>query len=211
MNRSRGMVALGTLVGAGLLTGCCLFIVPPTVQLVASTELARVGETVTFVAVPTGGSGAYAYEWTGAIGQGPIATVAFESSGEKLVAVTVTDSCGRRSQQAQTYVDVEDDALGELTGLWEGELAEDDRSVFEVRLLVFHRGNTLQGSVYHGGRVTLGAGSVIGDQVMFQFSFWSDTTRHVVLTGTLNAARSEMSGTWGGSECSSCTWHMAKI
>ncbi len=211
MSGKRLAATFGVLVGAGLLTGCCLFSGNPTVQIMASTTLARVGETVTFVAQATGGSGSYAYVWKGAIGQGPMGTAAFQSAGEKMVGVTVTDSCGRSSQQAQMYIVVTDDVFDALTGVWEGEMAEPDGDVFEVRLQLFHRGNTLQGNAYHGGRASIGTGSIIGGQVMFQFPFWYDTARTVVLIGTVNAAGNEMKGTWGGTGCPTCTWRVVKI
>lgn len=215
MRTARTTGALGVLVSVGLLSGCCLFRGSPTVQIVASTASARIGEAVTFAALATGGSGSYTYQWTGASGQGPIATAIFQSPGERVIAVMVTDSCGRVSQQARAYVNVIDDVLSELTGLWEGELAnpgaEPDGEVLEIRVLLFHRGNSLQGNAYHAGRASIGTGSVIGDQVMFEFPFWYDTSRRVVLTGTVDIARDVMRGTWGGSDCATCTWRLVKV
>jgi hypothetical protein len=211
MGAKRIVAAFGVLVGAGLLAGCCVFSGNPGVRIMASTASARIGETVTFVAEATGGSGSYTYVWVGAIGQGPMGTAVFQSAGEKMAGVTVTDSCGRSSQQAQMYIAVTDDVFDALTGVWEGEMVEPDGDVFEVRLQLFHRGNTLQGNAYHGGRSSIGTGSVIGDQVMFQFPFWFDATRTVVLIGTVGATGNEMKGTWGGTGCPTCTWRVVKI
>lgn len=211
MGARRVFGAFGALVGVGLLTGCCAFSENPVVRIMASTTSARIGEMVTFVAEATGGSGPYTYVWVGATGQGPMGTAVFQSAGEKMAGVTVTDRCGKSSQQAQMYIVVTDEVFDALTGVWEGEMAGLDGNVFEVRLQLFHRGNTLQGNAYHSGRSSIGIGSVIGDRVMFQFPFWHDTTRTVVLIGTVDVPGNEMKGTWGGTGCPTCTWWVLKI
>jgi PKD repeat protein len=208
MGGKRIVAAFGVLVGAGLLTGCCLFSGDPTVTLMPSTASAKVGETVTFMAQATGGGGQYTYVWMGAMGQGQMATATFQSPGTQMVSVTVTDNCGK-SATAMTYVNVGGSVGPELTGTWQGEIVEFTGRVFELRLSLYHAGQTLQGTAYHAGRASTGSGTLIGTQIMFQFPFWFNTAVNAVLTGTVTG--NEMSGTWRIGTTIQHTWRLTKI
>ncbi|MEW6217305.1 MAG: PKD domain-containing protein [Candidatus Bipolaricaulota bacterium] len=208
MGGKRFVAAIGVLVGAGLLTGCCLFSGDPTVTLMGPTT-ATVGQPVTFMAQATGGGGQYTYVWMGAMGQGQMATATFTSPGQQIVMVTVTDNCGK-SASAQWPITVTGDSQGgNLTGTWQGEIVEFTGRVFELRLSLVHAGQTLQGTAYHAGRASTGSGTFIGTQIMFQFPFWFNTAVNAVLTGTVMG--NEMSGTWRIGTTIQHTWRLTKI
>jgi hypothetical protein len=108
-----------------------------------------------------------------------------------------------------TYVNVGGSVGPELTGTWQGEIVEFTGRVFELRLSLYHAGQTLQGTAYHAGRASTGSGTLIGTQIMFQFPFWFNTAVNAVLTGTVTG--NEMSGTWRIGTTIQHTWRLTKI
>lgn len=70
---------------------------------VAPQTTVRKNELTTYTAIATGGSGAYAYSWTGTdglVGSAPQASMFYASSGTKTASVTV--SSGEPGEQSQT-------------------------------------------------------------------------------------------------------------
>ncbi len=208
MGGKRIVAAFSVLVGAGVLTGCCLFSGNPTVTLMGPST-ATVGQSVTFMAQATGGGGTYTYVWMGAMGQGQMATATFTSPGQQVVMVTVTDNCGKTASAQWPVTVTGDSPGGNLTGTWQGEIVEFTGRVFELRLSLVHAGQTLQGTAYHAGRASTGSGTLIGTQIMFQFPFWFNTAVNAVLTGTVMG--NEMSGTWRIGTTIQHTWRLTKI
>ncbi len=208
MGGKRIVAAIGVLVGAGLLTGCCLFSGDPTVALMGPST-ATVGQSVTFIATATGGGGTYTYVWMGAMGQGQMATATFSSPGQQVVMVTVTDNCGK-SASAQWPITVTGDSPGgNLTGTWQGVIVEFTGREYEFRLSLVHAGQTLQGTAYQGGRASTGSGTLIGTQIVFQFPFWTNTALTAVIEGTVTG--NNMQGTWKVGTTRQQAWWLTKI
>lgn len=199
--------AMGVLVGAGLLTGCCLFSGNPTVTIMGPTT-ATVGQQVTFVAQATGGGGTYTYVWQGVMGQGAMATHTFQSPGQHMVGVTVTDNCGKTAS-AQMYVTVTgDQGGGNLTGLWTGTLYEQGIP-YQFQLQLTHVGTSVTGMAFIVGASSPGSGSYAGGQFMFQFQI-PGTAVSCVLVGTYNPYANELSGDWTVGGIKFGTWRVRR-
>jgi PKD repeat protein len=209
MGGMRIAAAIGVVVGAGLLTGCCLFSGTPTVTIMGPTT-ATAGTPVMFTATATGGSGPYTYMWSFG-GAGAMASHTFASAGTHTIGVTVTDNCGRTATAMWTVTVTGDGGggAGNLTGMWQGEIIEFTGRVFEMRLALTHAGATLQGTAYHAGRASVGTGSVIGNTIVFQFPFWFAPAVNAVLTGTVMG--NEMSGTWRVGTTVQQAWRLVRF
>lgn len=195
MGGKRIVAAFSVLVGAGLLTGCCLFSGNPTVTLMGPST-ATVGQAVTFMAQATGGGGTYTYVWAGVMGQGAMATHTFQSAGQQTVGVTVTDNCGKIAT-AQMYVTVtgEQGGGGNLTGMWSGTIFDNRGANTIFDLQITHVGTSVTALVRVEGASSNGTGSYAAGQFMLQFQ-WPYTTTMVLLQGTYNPYASELSGDW---------------
>lgn len=208
MGGKRFVAAIGVLVGAGLLTGCCLFSGDPTVTLMGPTT-ATVGQPVTFMAQATGGGGQYTYVWMGAMGQGQMATATFTSPGQQIVMVTVTDNCGK-SASAQWPVTVTGDSggVGNLTGTWTGTIIDPRPLQWQFSLQLTHAGTAIQGTAFHGTFSSTLSGSLIGDQIMFEFQWWTNAAIIARFVGTV--VGNNMSGEWFIGRTYNGTWRLRK-
>lgn len=208
MGGKRIVAAIGVLVGAGLLTGCCLFSGEPTVTLMGPST-ATVGQSVTFMAQVTGGGGTYTYVWMGAMGQGAMATATFTSPGQQIVMVTVTDNCGKTAS-AQWPVTVTGDSggVGNLTGNWTGTIIDITNRQYQFSLQLTHAGTAVQGTAFHGTASATLLGSVIGDQIMFEFQWWFNAAITARFVGTI--VGSNMSGQWFVGRTLNGTWTVRK-
>ncbi|QAA76698.1 MAG: hypothetical protein BIP78_0932 [Candidatus Bipolaricaulis sibiricus] len=194
MGGKRVAAAIGVVVGAGLLTGCCLFSGNPTVTIMGPST-ATVGQSVTFMAQATGGGGTYTYVWMGAMGQGAMATATFTSPGSQVVMVTVTDNCGKTASAQWTVTVTGDSPSGNLSGMWSGTIYDNRGDSMQFSLQLTHVGTNVTGTAYGGGLSSSGSGSYAAGQFQFQFQWWRTTTV-VTLVGTYNPGANELSGDW---------------
>ncbi|MCX7750823.1 MAG: PKD domain-containing protein [Candidatus Bipolaricaulota bacterium] len=187
------IAAVGALVGAGVLTGCCLFSGNPTVTIMGPTT-ATVGVPVTFTATATGGGGTYTYQWSfGA--SGPTATYTFTAAGTQTIGVTVTDNCGKQATTMHTATVSEGTGGGgNLTGLWTGTLY-DQGIPWDFRLQLNHSGTSVTGLASIGGATSPGTGSYVNGQFTFQFQAPGSAV-FIVLVGSYNPYANELSGEW---------------
>jgi len=144
MGGKRIVAAFSVLVGAGLLTGCCLFSGNPTVTIMGPST-ATTGTAVSFTATATGGGGTYTYMWSFG-GSGSMATHTFTSPGMHTIGVTVTDNCGKTAS-AMWSVNVTEGTGGGLTGMWSGTFFDRRGVPYTFQLQLMHVGTTVTGTV----------------------------------------------------------------
>jgi len=192
MGGKRIAAAVLVAVGAGLLTGCCLFSGAPTVSIMGPST-ATVGTPVTFTATATGGGGTYTYQWSFG-GSGSTVSYTFTSAGTQTIGVTVTDNCGKQAS-AMLTVNVSEGTGGggNLSGMWSGTIYDSDGEPYTFQLQLTHVGTNVTGTVYLFGYTSPGSGSYAAGQFMFNFQ-WPDSPYLVMLTGTYNPYANELSG-----------------
>lgn len=192
MGGKRVAAALGMLVGAGLLTGCCLFSGTPTVTITGPST-ATAGTAVTFTANATGGSAPYTYAWSFG-GSGATVTHTFASAGTQTIGVTVTDSCGK-SASAMWSVNVTEGTGGggNLTGMWSGTMYDPGGGAYILQLQITHVQTNITATVYFLNATTTGSGSFAAGQFILNFQ-WPYTTVIATLSGTYNPYADELAG-----------------
>ncbi|MBC7220078.1 PKD domain-containing protein [Candidatus Bipolaricaulota bacterium] len=193
MGGKRVAAALGVLVGAGLLTGCCLLSGNPTVTI-SGPSTATTGTPVTFTATATGGSAPYTYMWSIG-GSGSTVTHTFTSAGSHTIVVTVTDNCGKSATAMWPVTVSEGAGGGNLTGMWNGTIYDNRGDSMQFSLQLTHVGTNVTGTAYGGGLSSTGSGSYAAGTFQFQFQWWRTTTI-VTLVGTYNPYANELSGDW---------------
>ncbi len=208
MGGIRTMAAVGVVVGAGFLAGCCLFSGPPTVTIMGPTT-APVGTAVTFTATATGGGGTYTYMWSFG-GSGSMATHTFPSVGTHMVGVTVTDNCGR-SATAMVSVTVTEGAGGggNLTGMWTGMIFDNQGVNTSFDLQITHVGTNVTALVRVLLMTSTGTGSYAAGRFMLNFQ-WPATDTMVLLQGTHNPHANELSGDWMVGGLRMGTWRVRR-
>ncbi|MBC7170478.1 PKD domain-containing protein [Candidatus Bipolaricaulota bacterium] len=191
MGGKRIAAAIGVVVGAGLLTGCCLFSGTPTVTI-GGPSTATTGTPVTFTATATGGSAPYTYTWSFG-GSGSTVTHTFTSTGGQTIGCTVTDSCGKLAQAMWTVTVSEGTGGGNLTGMWSGTMYDPGGNSYILQLQITHVGTNVTATVYFLSATTQGSGSYAAGQFFLNFQ-WPYSTLIATLSGTYNPYADELSG-----------------
>ncbi|MFZ2349858.1 MAG: PKD domain-containing protein [Candidatus Bipolaricaulis anaerobius] len=191
MGGKRIAAAVLVAVGAGLLTGCCLFSGAPTVSIMGPST-ATVGTAVTFTATATGGSSPYTYTWSVG-GSGSTVNYTFTSAGTQTIGVTVTDNCGKQAS-AMWPVTVSEGSGGggNLTGMWNGTLYLQG-APYQFALQLAHQNQSVVGTAFIAGLSSPGSGSYTAGQFMFQFEL-PGSQDMLTLTGTYNPYANQLSG-----------------
>jgi PKD repeat protein len=202
MGGKKVVAAIGVLVGAGFLAGCCLLSGIPSLTFTYGPEPVVAGQTVVFLAHATGGTGPYTYAWNFG-GVGAEVTHIFASEGDHEVAVTVTDSCGKTATRS-VIVSV---AGVNLTGTWVGAKLMGGRS-YQLQLVLSHSGTTLTGTAIVDGISSPGTGSYTGHQFTFQYAI--PGSGPIVLTGTYDPAADELDGTVTVGTVLTGTWSVTR-
>lgn len=189
MGGKRIAAAVLVAVGAGLLTGCCLFSGAPTVSIIGPST-ATVGTAVTFTATATGGGGTYTYQWSFG-GSGSTVNHTFTSAGTQTIGVTVTDNCGKQASAMLTVTVSE----GNLSGMWNGTIYDNAGANIPFALQINHVGTNITATVTVDIATSPGSGSYAAGRFMLQFQ-WPRTDTMVTLDGTYNPYANELSGDW---------------
>ena len=179
----------GTLVVAG-----------PSVSVSPGSWTMDVGQSKTFTANPTGGSGSYTgYHWyVGGSTQGGATSSTFtytpSSAGSPLITVTVTDSLGATSAQSSAPSVTVNDALGSVSATPAGPLTMEAGQV-----------QSFSASTPTGGSGTLHyqwylGGSAVSGQTGTSYSYTADVSGsphsvHVVVTDSASSPASVTSNT----------------
>jgi hypothetical protein len=208
MGGKRIAAAVLVAVGAGLLTGCCLFSGAPTVSIIGPST-ATVGTAVTFTATATGGGGTYTYQWSFG-GSGSTVNHTFTSAGTQTIGVTVTDNCGKQASAMLTVTVSEGSGGGgNLSGMWNGTIYDNAGANIPFALQINHVGTNITATVTVDFATSPGSGSYAAGRFMLQFQ-WPRTPTMVTLDGTYNPYANELSGDWliGGSRIG--TWRVQR-